>query len=44
MSQKQWHEKKVQSAIKNTNLPKLPDMQKIEELVMHINKGVVLLG
>lgn len=35
-------EKRVEYAAKNTSLPKLPDMKRIEDLVMNINKGVVL--
>lgn len=34
-------ENKVKSAVKHTSLPKNPDMKKIEELVMTINKGVI---
>ena len=32
------YEKKMQYAAKNTNLPTLPDMKKIDELVIEINK------
>lgn len=37
-------EKKVLYAKKNTSLPKVPNMKKIEELVMTVNKGVITSG
>lgn len=37
-------ENKVEYARKNTSLPKFPDMKKIEDLVITINKGVVNFG
>lgn len=37
-------EQKLQVAIKHTNLPKSPDMEAIEELVMAVNRGVILRG
>lgn len=38
------YESKVKYSIKHTNLPKLPDMKKIEELMMEINREVVVRG
>lgn len=36
------YQKKLQAAIKDTNLPKLPDYKKVEEFVMSINEKVIL--